>query len=400
MGFWWVALKDGLVIGRDRKALLTLVFMPILLIGILGAAFGNMMGEEEDASIKKFKVGVVNLDEGELGAFLEKDVLENGLSDLLSAKSMNEQELNNELKQQNISVGLILPADFSELITYGEKTNMKIVSIPSATIPSSIVENIVLQFAQSAAVNAIGMQVAAETSAIEGSNPQARGVSAVELDSFDLITEVAVKQDQTPVGSFQYYAAGMGVMFLMMTVVTGVGAMIEEKEQEVYNRLLVSKLTNRDYLFGKFLGLLFISSIQFIVIILGTSLIYGVHWGDSLAGVFLVGLSFVFSVCGLGVLLGSLVKTEKSFSVAGMLAVQIMAAVGGSMVPLYVFPDWMNEVVKILPNALALQTFLELMSGGIIKEVVFEAGILVAIGVTSLAAAWIALSAKRRVSNA
>ena len=50
MGFWWLALKDALLMGRDRKALLTLVFMPILLIGILGAAFGNMMDEEEAAS--------------------------------------------------------------------------------------------------------------------------------------------------------------------------------------------------------------------------------------------------------------------------------------------------------------------------------------------------------------
>ncbi|HAQ07798.1 MAG TPA: ABC transporter permease [Bacillus bacterium] len=399
MGFWWVALKDGLIIGRDRKALLTLVFMPILLIGILGAAFGNMMGDKE-ASIKKFKVGVSNLDEGDLGSILEKDIFINGLPDLLSAKPMNEEEMNKELIKQNISVGLILPSDFSEAIASGEKLNLSIVSIPSATIPAVITENIVHQFAQSAAVSVIGMQLAAKGAAIEEGDNQSLGEAASVLDSFNLIKEVAVKQNQTPVSSFQYYAAGMGVMFLLMTVVTGVGAMIEEKEQEVYSRLLISKLTNGNYLLGKFLGLLFISSIQFLVIILGTSLFYGVNWGDSVTGVFLVGLSFVFGVCGLGVLLGSLAKTEKSFSVAGMLAVQIMAAVGGSMVPLYVFPDWMNEIVKVLPNALALQTFLELMSGGIIAEVVFEAAILIAIGSASLIAAWIALSVQRRGSNA
>jgi ABC-2 type transport system permease protein len=189
-------------------------------------------------------------------------------------------------------------------------------------------------------------------------------------------------------------------MFLLMTVVTGVSAMIEEKEQDVYHRLLVTKLTNHQYLLGKFLGLFLMACIQFFVIIFGTSLLYGVDWGESMSGVILIGLSFVFSVCGLGLLLSALVKTEKVFSVAGMLGTQILAAVGGSMVPLYVFPDWLNKFVKIFPNALTLQTFLDLMSGGLLKDVLFEVAILLAIGLLSLLVAWMLLSAKRRMSHA
>lgn len=391
MGFWWLALKDALIIGRDRKALLTLIFMPILLIGILGAAFGNMMGEEVTSSIKKFKIGVVNLDEADLGSALEEEVFMNGLPELISAESMTEQQLEDQLKQQAISTGVIIPRDFSDHIILGEDSEIEIISLPSASIQSSIVENVVLQFTQTAYVNIVAMQVAGPSN-MGNDIPAMADIST----DFDLVEEVAVKQDQKPVGSFQYYAAGMGVMFLLMTVITGVSAMIEEKEQDVYERLLVSKLSNHHYLFGKFIGLLFMSSIQFLIIILGTRYLYGVQWGESMAGVAVVGFSFVFSVCGLGVLLGSLVKTEKTFNVAGMLGTQIMAAVGGSMVPLYIFPDWLNSVVKILPNALALQTLLELMSGSNVSEVIMEAGILIAIGVSSLAISMAAFSAARR----
>lgn len=396
MGFWWLALKDALIIGRDRKALLTLIFMPILLIGILGAAFGNMMGEEETSPIKKFKVGVVNLDEGELGGALEKEVFMNGLPELISAESMTEQQLKDQLKQQAISTGVIIPREFSDHIILGEDSEIEIISLPSASIQSSIVENVVLQFTQTASVNVIAMQV----SGFSNMDKDIPAMAEISTDSIDLVEEVAVKQEQKPVGSFQYYAVGMGVMFLLMTVITGVSAMIEEKEQDVYNRLLVSKLSNYQYLIGKFIGLLFMSSIQFLIIILGTRYLYGVYWGESMAGVAVVGFSFVFSVCGLGVLLGSLVKTEKTFNVAGMLGTQIMAAVGGSMVPLYIFPDWLNSVVKILPNALALQTLLELMSGGNMSEVLVEAGILIAIGVSSLAISMAVLTAARRVFHA
>ncbi|WP_144474958.1 ABC transporter permease [Cytobacillus oceanisediminis] len=396
MGFWWLALKDALLIGRDKKALLTLVFMPILLIGILGAAFGNMMGNEEEAPIKEFKIGIVNLDEGPLGKVLEEEVFMEGLPDLISAEAMGEDELNDQLKQQAISVGVILPPNFSDHIILGEESKVRIISIPSASIQSSIVESAVLQFAQGAAVNMAAIKVAGPPDS--GKSVTAFALPAIE--TFDLVEEVAVKQEQKPVGSFQYYAAGMGVMFLLMTVITGVCTMIEEKEQDVFNRLLITKLTNTDYLIGKFIGLLFMSSIQFFIIIIGTRYLYGVDWGNSMLGVMVVGLSFVFSVCGLGVLLGTLVKTEKTFNAAGMLGTQIMAAVGGSMVPLYVFPEWMNSVVKILPNALALQTFLELMTGADVGQVLVEAGILIAIGVGSIVLAFASLSVKRRASHA
>ena len=396
MGFWWLALKDTILMARDRKALLTLVLMPILLIGILGAAFGNMMDEEDAPSIKKFEVGIVNQDQGQLGSVLSQEVFMTGLPELISAKEMTEEELEDYLEQQVLSVGIIIPEDFSDHIISGKESKVQIVSIPSASIQSSIVENVVLQFTQAAAVNVIAMEVAGPANM--GTALPAR--FQLSVSDYDFAEEVAVEQDQKPVGSFQYYAAGMGVMFLLMTVITGVSAMIDEKEQDVYSRLLVTKLSNQQYLIGKFIGLLFMSSIQFLIIVLGTHYLYHVRWGESMTGVIIVGFAFVFSVCGLGVLLGALVKKEKTFNAAGMLATQIMAAVGGSMVPLYIFPDWVNTVVKVLPNALALQTFLELMSGAGVGKVWLEAGILIVIGLASLLIAFVTLSARRRAFHA
>ena len=57
MVFWWLALKDLLTIVRDKKALLTLILMPLLLIAILGSAFSDMLKEPEDSTIQKFTLG-------------------------------------------------------------------------------------------------------------------------------------------------------------------------------------------------------------------------------------------------------------------------------------------------------------------------------------------------------
>jgi ABC-2 type transport system permease protein len=52
-----------------------------------------------------------------------------------------------------------------------------------------------------------------------------------------------------------------------------------------------------------------------------------------------------------------------------MFGTQIMAALGGSMAPLYFFPDWVISITKLLPNGLALKTYLKLMSGAALSEI-------------------------------
>ncbi|WP_316568246.1 ABC transporter permease [Neobacillus sp. YIM B06451] len=398
MNLWWLALKDTILIAKDRKALLTLILMPLLLIGILGAAFGKLMGDGE-VKLDKFTLAVANLDDGEMGTVLEEEVFEKGLPNLVKVKKMNEADLYRTLKDQKAAVGLIIEKGFSNAVLSGNEAKVKLISIPSAGIQATITENIIQQFASEAAIRTAGMKAVIEAAAKAGNQGQANlGAAQFSLgeEPFPLVKEEAPKEEGLPVGSFQYYAAGMGVMFLLMTVTIGVSAMIEEKDQEVYKRLLVSKLTHYEYLAGKVLGLLFLCMLQLFVIILGTRFIFSVDWGPSLTGVFIIGISFVFSACGLGVMAGSLVNTGKAFNVVGMLGTQIMSAVGGSMVPLYLMPDWVNTLVKVFPNALALQSFLELMAGGGIKDILPGAAGLLGLGVLFLAIGWLMLAGERR----
>lgn len=106
-------------------------------------------------------------------------------------------------------------------------------------------------------------------------------------------------------------------------------------------------------------------------------------------------IAFVVNACGLGVMAGSFIKTEKSFSVAGSLGTQIMAALGGSMVPLYVFPEWVNLVTKFLPNGLALQTYLEFMSGASFIDALPAISGSIGLGVIFFAIGLIRLSRER-----
>ncbi|WP_286230512.1 ABC transporter permease [Neobacillus mesonae] len=357
MNFWWLAWKDLLLIIRDKKAFITLIAMPLLLIAILGAAFGNLMKEEE-VSIKKFTLGVANLDDGVLSKVLTDEVFGKSLSDQVEVKVFQEQELRKKVKNHELEIGMIIQPGFTSSLFAGKETKVKLVSVPDPGVKPIIVQSVVEQFVQTIPIQA--MSVTKQGTAMQQNDFP---------DGKNLIKESTINKKTKPVGSFQYYAAAMGVMFLLMTVVQGITMMIREKEETVYQRLLITNLTYPHYLFGKMVGLIILCLIQAFIIILGTRFLFGVDWGSSVSGVIIMTFAFVINACGLGMLAGAVIKTEKGFNVGGMLGTQIMAAIGGSMVPLYIFPDWVVSATKFLPNGLALQTYLKLMSGSALPDI-------------------------------
>lgn len=392
------------MLARDKKALLTLVMMPLLLISILGAAFGNMFEEEDAVPFKKFSLGVANLDDGPLSTALIEEVFQKQLSKEINIKQFSEDELHKEIKNQKLSIGLIIESDFSSSLASGEEAKVKLLTGPDPGIKDDIVEKVMEQFADNIPIEVMARQAAQAVQA-EGTevDPSAAQTGTTTTDNLQdpsasrhLLKETTVNAKTKIVSSFQYYAAAMGVMFLLMTVVQGVSNMILEKEQEVYKRLLLSQLTYTNYLIGKLLGLVIICLLQAAIIIAGTKYIFGVDWGGSASGIAVMTAAFVINACGLGVLAGAFVKTEKAFSVAGMFGSQILAALGGSMAPLYIFPDWVVSLTKLIPNGLALQTYLKLMTGASLGDILPAAGGAIGLGLLFFAIGLIRLSMERR----
>lgn len=399
MTFLWLAIKDMLIIVRDKKAFLTLILMPLLLIAILGAAFGDIMKQDEDITIDKFTLGVANLDKGQLSKVLTDQVFSEALSGQIRLKTYDEVILKKQIIEHKLSVGIVIPPDFTSSLMSGDETRVKLLTVPDPGIKAPIVNTVMKQFSNSISIEVLASNLVQpvnagnQTSILEPKPPS-------DKITQPLLHETTINAKTKPVGSFQYYAAAMSVMFLLMTVVQGVTAMILEKEQDVYKRLLLTNLTYTNYLSGKMLGLLIISLAQAFVIIVGTQLLFGVDWGPSISGLIMMTFAFVFNACGLGLLAGSFIKTEKAFSVAGMFGTQIMAALGGSMAPLYFFPDWAISVTKLLPNGLALQSYLNLMSGATVTDILPAIAGSMGLGLLFLAIGLFRLSLERRRSYA
>ncbi len=104
-----------------------------------------------------------------------------------------------------------------------------------------------------------------------------------------------------------YMAPGMALMFLMFTVSNGGRSLLVEKTQGTLPRLLVTPLKMNQVLLGKMTGTFMTGSLQMLILILTSSLLFRLQWGQPVAIIVLV-LSAVVGAIGWGMVLTALVE--------------------------------------------------------------------------------------------
>jgi ABC-2 type transport system permease protein len=160
-----------------------------------------------------------------------------------------------------------------------------------------------------------------------------------------------------------YMAPGMALMFLMYTVSYGGRSILAERSQGTLPRLLVSPTSTSQVLGGKVLGIFLMGVAQVGILILASSVFFGVKWGDA-AGLILVILAAVFGATGWGMLITALARSPAQVGSVGSALMLIFGILGGSFINLEQMPAILRTISKITPNAWGLDGFTTLALGG------------------------------------
>jgi len=164
-----------------------------------------------------------------------------------------------------------------------------------------------------------------------------------------------------------YFAPGMALMFLMYTVSYGGRSILAERAQGTLPRLMISPTHTAQVLGGKVLGIFFTGVAQVGILILASSIFFGVKWGDTL-GVAVLILAAVFGAAGWGMLITAFARTPAQVGSTGSAVMLIFGILGGSFVNLEQLPPLVQTLSKITPNAWGLDGFTTLALGGTLKN--------------------------------
>jgi ABC-2 type transport system permease protein len=429
---WAIAVKDLYIRVTDRGALLFLLALPLVIIAIMGFAFGRADG---DAPFRA-KVLVLNLDgplnpalfgAGEslasfdpavsaalgaaapslqrsltltnstfsVGSTLADLLLSDSFSTLLDAVLVTDEAAARHTVAQGDGCCLvILPPGLTDGLLMARPVTVTLVTDPAATIGPQIVGSIVTQLVEqfagsSSAVNLgltqlVAANVATPDELVGGllglfDRFQNNGIAIFAPDAGELgtggagggVVEVQLLNRRDQVVAFDpaaFFAPAMAIIFVAFGATMGVRSLLDEKERGTLGRLNAAPIRPGEILGGKLLAVVITAGTQLALLLVGTALIFGIDWGNPPA-VALFGLLVVLTFTSLGLLLAVVARTGGQAATYANAIILIGAVLGGNLAPIDQYPQWLQGVARLTPNYWSAQGLGKLAGSGTLASI-------------------------------
>jgi ABC-2 type transport system permease protein len=323
---------------KDRTGLFFVVIFPFLLIFVLGATFGSGFTP---------RVGVVET-EGPLANELVRRLRSvHGIEvrTFQGADAIREAVLIGDLEG-----GIVIPSDYDADVRDGQPVEIPWVSLPAGAGGdlSLIVASVVDQ--QSSVVNAAHL---AQERGTAGSFEEALARARTASESIPAV-EVRASTAGNEEGSGLSTAAAQELtLFVFVTSLSAASMLVESRRLGVSRRMIASPTSIATVLSGEALGRFAIALLQGLLIVVGSMALFGIDWGN--LGTILLSVALLsLAATGAAMLFGALMRSEQQAGAVGVFVGLALAALGGAMVPLEVFPPVMERIAHLTPHAWAL----------------------------------------------
>jgi len=175
------------------------------------------------------------------------------------------------------------------------------------------------------------------------------GLVAVE------VRDVVGEHKRSPMIAF--YAAGVGVMFLLFTASGAGGSLLDEAENGALDRILSARVSMTTLLAGKMAYCTLLACLQLTLMFLWGAAVFHLDLFTHLPGFFVMTIATSFAVASFGMLLASIARTRAQLGAVSTLIILTMSAVGGSMFPRFLMPAMMQKAGLFTFNAWAIDGY-------------------------------------------
>jgi ABC-2 type transport system permease protein len=177
--------------------------------------------------------------------------------------------------------------------------------------------------------------------------------------------------------TYQQNVPGYTLFGIFWIAVLLAESILQERRAGTFRRLQSAPLGRPALLLGKLLPYLLVNLMQVVLMLGAARLLFGMPLGDSPVALLVVSLAASLAAVGLGVLVSALGRTEARTRNLTILALLVLAALGGCFIPRFVMPPAMQSIGLLTPHAWALEAYQDiLVRGGDLAAVAPEVGAL------------------------
>lgn len=365
-----------------RETLLWTFLMPIVFFYFIGTVTGGFGGNKDAARTIEL---VGPADAGFLADQLAHRLADRGYAvERLDAPAATAA---GEAAAAEPALSLTVPASFSTRVLAGEES--RIVFTTSAAGLDRDLDRLKV----GRAVYTVLADLAACAAADVTPSPETLAALDARPRALTLAVSAAGKKERIPSG-FEQAVPGTMVMFTLLVLLTsGSILLVVERSQGLLRRLGAAPISRGEVVLGKWLGRMALALVQIGFAMLAGALLFKMDWGPDLAMVCAVLVAWAALAASLALLAGSLARSEGQAVALGVLATNVLAALGGCWWPIEITPRWMQALARCLPTGWAMEALHRLVS--------FQAGAasalphLLALAAAALVAGWAATRAFR-----
>lgn len=189
------------------------------------------------------------------------------------------------------------------------------------------------------------------TSEAAGAKQASSDEGLIAVEAKDIVGE----NKKSPLIAF--YAAGIGVMFMLFTASGAGGVLLDEAESGALDRVLATQVTLPTLLLGKLAYLTLLGTSQLVVMFVWGALVFKLDLLSHIPGFLVMTIVTALAASTLGLLLAAACHTRAQLGAISTLVILTMSAIGGSMFPRFIMPPMVQKVGLVTFNAWALDGF-------------------------------------------
>ena len=311
-------VADLKIYSRNYMRSTTAIFFVFIFPLILMLLFGSIFSGSTSSSVPLY---VQNLDtSGNMSnAFIETLNSTHFVDIHMIPDNVNIQTY---ISQHSITAALLIPANFTASYSQGQHVSLTYYNNPAVSTSS-------------VAQQAISVTVQLFNSHFATNN------QTVSVASASVTTHAANYID--------FLIPGLiGLVILTSPMFSMTYIVSSYKKEKIFRQLSLTPLTKSEWFLSKFIWYLIISALSAVMIIgIGTLLFHSTLSISLYVIPFLVVGVFMFT--SLGILAGSISKSEESASVIGNIITFPMMFLSGTFFPIQIMPAWLQSFAHVLP---------------------------------------------------
>jgi ABC-2 type transport system permease protein len=372
---WLIALKDLKIFATDRATVFFFIIFPFMFIVLFNFLMKGDFAQDTRLEIHlATQEAAGGLSQQILGAIETKDpaALAPGTPIIIWDKDYDADR--QAVEDGKLDGFLAFPADFTQAVTAGSPAKLEIFANAGATNTRAVLGGVAAEIASQISTDRVIIGATAQLMTMNGATA-AEVQAAVSKITGELFTQGAAGSTYITyrideVGQVEatnpadYVVPGYLVMFVFFAAAVSAESIVKERQNHTLERLLATSVKKEAILGGIYTGSVIRGLIQIIIFWGVGILVFKVDMGLSPAAVIILSILMVIMSSAFALMLATLVRTIRSAASLAVITSLLLAPLGGCWWPSFLYPEWLQNVSKIVPHAWATEGFNKLMLFG------------------------------------